>query len=227
MPLYDSDRADLAYVAVFPDEPHHLLVSSMVAWVGRGGDAGLLEGRQVGDTWTWIAHPPAPGMGTGQSLAILDAHTWLIASSYVPTGEGTWITRDAGATFERVDDHEASTGGWQIYRSSDGTLYRPAQDGLLRSTDGGTSWVDVFVGLGLGGSQAVIGDGTTLYVSSSVPDGNEGPRLFTAPEHPGDRDWSATTGRSTTSIQRFALDRLRQVLYVFNGYSGIQRMRLR
>src|SRR5262249_8610868 len=185
---------------------------------------------------SWTVHPPAPGMGGQQWLAILDARTWLIASPYVPSGEGTWITRDAGASFQRVDDHEASTGGWQIYRSTDGTLYRPAQGGLLprpakggllRSGDGGESWVDVFVGLGLGGSQAVFGDGTTLYVSSSVPDGSEIQRLFTAPEHPGDRDWSATPMRSTTSIQRFAFDRLRHVLYAFNGYSGIQRMRLR
>lgn len=226
MPLYDSDVADLSHVYALRDQPHHLLVSSMVSWVGETENAGLIEGLRVGDTWQWTAHRPPPGMGVQQSIDVLDDGTWMLVSSYVPLGEGTWISRDAGATFTKLDDRESS-GWWQLHRSPDGTLYRPAYDGLLRSTDGGATWTDVFVGLGFGGSQAVTSDGSNLLVSSAVPDGDTGVRLYTAPEVPGDRAWTTTGPESTHSVQRFLRDPLRPVLYAFNGYTGIQRVRLR
>ncbi|MGE0397649.1 MAG: hypothetical protein AB7T06_13090 [Kofleriaceae bacterium] len=223
MQIMNVDVADLSKIAVDPYRPHHLLVTSMVPWAGFGGDSGVLEGLLVGDEWQWTVHPPAAGMGTAQYIELLDERTWLLVSSYIPTGEGTWITRDAGATFVRVDDGEAAS-GWQLHRSADGTLYRPYQQGLLRSTDGET-WVDVFAGLGLGGAQAVIGDGETLWVSSSVPDGDTAPRMFSAPETPGDRGWAVVGDPSSTSVQLFVRDSLRDVLYAFNGYAGIRRMR--
>lgn len=225
MPLYNSDIADFARVFALPDRPHHILVSSMVSWVGETENAGIVEGLRIDGTWQWTVHHPAPGMGVQQSIDILDDRTWLLASGYVPSGEGTWITRDAGATFTRLDDYE-SAGWWALHRSPDGTLYRPAQQGLLRSTDGGATWTDVFVGLGFGGSQAVTSDGTNLLVSSAVPDGSEGLRLYTAPEIPGDRNWSMTGSTMTHSTQRFLRDPLRPVLYRFNGYTGVQRLRI-
>lgn len=225
MQVIDSDRADIARLAMFPDEPHHLIASSMVPWRDAGSDSGLLEGTLVDGEWQWTVHRPTAGMGTAQYLAILDARTWLLTSPFIPTGEGTWITRDAGATFVRLDDAEAAS-GWQLYRADDGTLYRPHQEGLLRSADGET-WIDVFAGLGLGGTQAIIGDGTTLLASSSVPDGDTITRLFRAPEAPGDRGWGTTGDPSPHSVQRFLRDTLRDVLYAVNPFSGIQRMRLR
>lgn len=226
MPLYASDLADLSHVYTLRDQPHHLLVSSMVAWVGETENAGLLEGLKVGDAWHWTVHPPAPAMGVQQSMDVLDDGTWMITSSYVPAGEGTWISRDHGATFTKLDDRE-SAGRAALHRSPDGTLYRPAYDGLLRSTDGGATWTDVFVGLGFGGSQAVTSDGANLLVSSAVPDGPETLRLYTAPERPGDRGWSMTGAPSDHSVQRFLRDPTRGVLYAFNGFTGIQRIRLR
>gem|GEM_PF-6812557 len=224
--VIDSDLADIAKLAVDPNTPNHILATSMVPWLGHGDDSGVLEGRRVDDEWQWTLHPPAPGMGVAQYIEFLDARTWLLASSYVPTGEGTWITRDAGTTFARVDDAEAAS-SWQIYRSVDGTLYRPFQQGLLRSSDGGSTWTDVFVGIGIGGAQAIIGDGTTLYVSSSVPDGDTAPRMFSAPEDPGDRGWAVVGEPSPHSVHRFVRDSLRDVLYTFNPYEGVRRKRLR
>lgn len=224
MQIMGTDRADISRLAVDPTAPAHVLATSMAAWTGNGGDAGVLEGRRVDGTWQWTVHPPAPGMGIAQYITFVDARTWLLVSPYVPTGEGTWITRDAGATFVRVDDAEAAS-GWQLHRSPDGTLYRPFQNGLLRSTDGET-WVDVFAGLGLGGTQVIIGDGTTLWASSSVPDGDSVPRLFTAPEAPGDRGWQVTGEPSAHSVQRFLRDSVRGVLYAFSGHDGIRRMRV-
>ncbi len=225
MQIIDGDRADIAKIAVNPRAPHHILASSMVPWRDAGPDSGILEGRLTGDVWQWTLHPPAPGMGTAQYITFLDERTWLLVSPYIPTGEGTWITRDAGATFTKVDDAEAAS-GWQLHRSADGTLYRPYQQGLLRSTDGVT-WVDVFAGLGLGGAQAIIGDGTTLWVSSSVPDGDVAPRLFSAPEVPGDRGWTVVGEPSPHSVQLFVRDSIRDVIYAFNAFDGIRRMRLR
>lgn len=84
----------------------------------------MLEGRLVGDEWQWTVHPPAVGMGLAQYIEFIDSRTWMLVSSFIPTGEGTWITRDAGASFQRLDDAEAAS-GWQLYRSPDGTMYRP------------------------------------------------------------------------------------------------------
>jgi hypothetical protein len=226
MMIIDGDRADISKIAVDPFAPHHLIASSHQPWRDRGEDSGILEGRLVNDAWQWTAHPPAPGMGTSQYVTFLDERTWLVVSSYIPTGEGTWITRDAGATFEKVDDAEAAS-GWQLHRSSDGTMYRPYQQGLLRSSDGGATWVDVFVGTGLGGSQAIVGDGTTLWVSSSVPDGDSAPRMYSAPEFPGDRGWAVIGDPSPYSVQSFVRDEIRDVLYSFNAFEGIRRKRLR
>jgi hypothetical protein len=224
MPLWNGD-ADIARIATLPDEAHHLIATSVGGWTGFGADSGVIEGRLDGDTWTWIAHPPAAGMGTQQELAVLDARTWLVVDGAGTTDGGGWITRDAGATFERLDDFVAAVDGFQLYRAADGTLYRPANSGLLRSTDGGATWTDVFAGLGLGGTRSVIGDGTTLLASSSIPDGDTVVRLFSAPERPGDRDWARAGAATTHSITRFVRDELRGVVYTLTSDGTVRRER--
>ena len=134
-----------------------------------------------------------------------------------------WITRDAGGSFEHVDDYVAAGDGFELYRAADGTLYRPASTGLLRSTDGGAMWTDVFAGLGLGGTRSLLGDGTTLSASSSIPDGDAVVRLFSAPEQPGDRDWMRVGAPTSHSIIRFVRDELRGVLYTLTGDGGVTR----
>jgi len=220
-PLWNGD-ADIARIATLPDAPHHLIMTSVGGWTGFAGDSGVFEGRLDGDAWQWVAHPPMPGMGTQQELAVLDARTWLVVSDGIPGA--AWITRDAGTTFEHIDDHEAVGDGFQLYRGVAGTLYRPANGGLLRSTDDGATWLDVFAGLGLGGTRSLIGDGTTLYASSSIPDGDSAIRMFSAPEQPGDRDWMPVGDPTTHSISRFVRDELRGVLYTLTGDGTVQRM---
>lgn len=221
MPLWNGD-ADIARIATLPDDAHHLIATSMAAWSGFGGDSGVIEGRLDGDTWQWTAHSPMAGMGVAQALGVLDARTWLVVSNDF-TNSGGWITRDAGASFAQVDDYPVVGDGFQLYRAADGTLYRPANSGFLRSTDGGATWVDVFAGLGLGGTRSVIGDGTTLYASSSIPDGDSVVRLFSAPEQPGDRNWMPVGDPTTHSITRFIRDELRGVLYTLTGDGTVRR----
>jgi hypothetical protein len=95
----------------------------------------------------------------------------------------------------------------------------------LRSTDGGATWTDVFAGLGLGGTRSVIGDGTTLSASSSIPDGDAVVRVFSAPEQPGDRDWVGTGDPTTNSITGFVRDELRGVRYMLSGDGSVRRMK--
>lgn len=224
MPLWNG-VADIDRIATLPDAPHHLIATSVGGWTGFAGDSGVIEGRLDGDTWHWTAHAPVAGMGTQQELAVLDARTWLVVSDPFTQNGGSWITRDAGATFVRLDDFAATGDGFRLYRAADGTLYRPAYTGLLRSTDGGTTWLDVFTGLGLGGTRAITGDGTTLRASSSVGDGDSTIRLFTAPEQPGDRGWAGTGAPSTHSISRFIRDELRGVIYTLSGDGTVLRTR--
>jgi hypothetical protein len=222
MPLWNGD-ADIARIATLPDEAHHVIATSVGGWTGDNGDSGVIEGRLDGDTWQWIAHPPAAGMGNQQELAVIDAHTWLVVANPFTTNGGAWITRDAGTTFVQLDDYVADGDGFQLYRAADGTLYRPANDGLLRSTDDGATWTDVFAGLGLGGTRSVIGDGTALYASSSIPDGDSAVRLFSAPEQPGDRNWMRSGDPTTNSITRFARDELRGVRYTLTSDGTVRR----
>ena len=222
MPLWGGD-ADIARIVTLPDAPNHLIATSVGGWTGFGDDSGVIEGRLDGDTWQWIAHPPMAGMGNQQELAALDAQTWIVVSGTATTDGGGWITHDAGTTFERLDDFETIGDGFQLYRAVDGTLYRPANTGLLRSTDGAATWTDVFAGLGLGGTRSVIGDGTTLTASSSIPDGDAVVRVFSTAEQPGDRDWMPVGDPTTHSITRFVRDELRGVLYALTGDGSVHR----
>lgn len=223
MPIWNGD-ANIARVATLPDAPRHIVATSVGGWTGHGDDSGVIEGR--GDEtggWVWTAHPPAPGMGNQQEIAVLDARTWFLVTGL--NGGSGWITRDAGASFQRIDDQGVIGDGFQLYRSPDGTLYRPAIGGLLRSTDEGASWTDVLAGLGLGGARSVIGDGTRLWASSSIPDGDSVVRLLSAPEQPGDRAWARSGDPSTYSIMRFVRDELRDVMYTVSGDGTVRRTR--
>ncbi len=222
MPLWGGD-ADIDRVVTLPDVANHVIATSVGGWMGFNGESGVIEGRLDGDTWTWTAHPPMAGMGNQQDLAALDARTWLVASTTATTDGGGWITRDAGATFDRLDEIASIGDGFVLYRAADGTLYRPANTGLLRSTDDGATWTDVFAGLGLGGTRSVIGDGTTLTASSSIPDGDPVVRLFSTAEQPGDRDWMRVGDATTNSVSRFVRDELRGVLYTLTGDGTVRR----
>jgi hypothetical protein len=213
-------------IAVDPVAAHHLIASTVSAWVGANGDSGIIEGRYVADAWQWTLHPPASGMGTQQWIGFLDASTWLVTSMGGQSGPGSWRTTDGGQTFDPVDDH-SSAGNWQWYASRNGTLYQTGIDGLFRSADHGATWIDVFEGLGLNGTQAIIGDGEHLYAALAVPNADVLPRLYTAPEVPGDRDWHVLGDASTFSLDKFLRDPQRDVLYAYNGHQGVFRMRLR
>lgn len=220
------DGAVVWKIAVDPFAAHHLIASTTSAWLGTNGDAGIIEGRYVAGAWQWTLHPPAPGMGTQQWIGFVDASTWLVTSTSAPSGEGSWITTDGGQTFQKVDENE--TGGtWQWYGSRDGTLYQTGNHGLFRSTDHGATWIDVFEGLDLPGTQAIIGDGEHLYAASTLPNADVLARLYIAPEVPGDRDWQPLGDPSSFSFDKFLRDPQRDVMYAYNGYQGVFRMRLR
>jgi hypothetical protein len=211
-------------IAVDPVAAHHIIATTVSAWTGTNGDSGIIEGRYVAGAWQWTIHPPVPGLGTQQWIGFVDPSTWLVTS--MSSGQGSWITTDGGQTFEHVDPNQTA-GDWQWYGSRDGTLYQTGLYGLLRSTDHGATWIDVFEGLDLSGTQAMIGDGEHLYAALAVPNDGVLPRLYTAPEVPGDRDWQPLGGTSTFSFDKFLRDPQRDVMYAFNGYQGVFRMRLR
>lgn len=224
--MISGDPAQVWQIAVDPLEAHHLIASTTSVWLGTNGDAGIIEGRYVADAWQWTLHPPVPGMGTQQRIGFVDASTWLVTAPTFTSGAGSWRTTDGGQTFEQVDA-STSAGTWQWYGSRDGTLYQTGYHTLLRSTDHGATWVDVFGGLDLPGTQAVIGDGEHLYAALTLPDATVRQRLYSAPEVPGDRDWQPLGDASSFSFDKFLRDRQRDVMYAFNGDHGVFRMRLK
>jgi len=218
--------ADVWQIAVDPFAPHHLIASTSTAWLGANGDAGILEGRYLAGVWQWTAHPPAPGMGTQQRIGFVDASTWLVTSPSDPSGEGGWRSTNGGETFERIGTSESAQ-TWQWYRSRDGTLYQTGRNGLYRSADNGATWIDVFAGLDLPGTQAIIGDGERLYASLTLPNPDVRVRMVTAPEVPGDREWGPIGDASSFSFDKLLRDPQRNMMYAFNGYHGVFRMQMK
>lgn len=224
--------AHVARVAVSPFSAHHLLITSVDPWTGEAGngetDAGVFEGRYDEDdeTWQWVRHDPSLGMGRSQRIAFgEDEATWYLAPPEFSGARGTFRTIDGGESFHQLDDQVAALRGFQMYRAEDGALYRTGATGLFRSDDDGDSWVDVFEGLGIGGTQAVVGDGERLYVAINSRSSEAIPRLYTTFETTGDRDWAPYLEQvATFNFGPFVFDDGRGLLYSIAEGRGVFRM---
>lgn len=113
-----------------------------------------------GATWENISAGLPPSVGIANSPLVIDATTYLIATSNGDES-GIFRTTDAGLTWVRVTDFGAV--GQPAVIESDGTIYWLLEDngGVARSTDAGQTWTVLSRGPSTGAS-------TTLRV---LPDG--------------------------------------------------------
>jgi len=66
----------------------------------------------------------------------------------------------------RAGSFEAFSNGAYSFSSNGSTIYLGSNSKVFKSTDVGATWIDVSTGLGNGGIQALLFDGTTLFAGT-------------------------------------------------------------
>jgi photosystem II stability/assembly factor-like uncharacterized protein len=166
--------ADIYAIAVSQLNHLHVLMTFHSPFQGiGGGDAGIAESKDGGNTW--ILHKPQsqggemPNCGAGEYAFFLEEKNdrspdpegkfWIFATQ----ANGYWRTEDAGQTWTRIaDGYAMQHGACGLYRASTGFLYMGAVGHLLRSTDNGHTWADAGALSNSDGYNAVIGDGENM-----------------------------------------------------------------
>jgi len=153
--VMQSATADIYAISIDPSDRNHLLVGSHSGW-NFGADAGVLESKDAGATWS--LHPAQSAWGKGHYVFFITSTTWLLGTQ----DAGFWRTTNSGGNWTKVSNENLQHGGGQLYRASTGVLYTGALQSVLRSTDNGASWTRVGPSTS-DGFNGIIGDGTYLY----------------------------------------------------------------
>lgn len=156
---------DVYTISTDPFSPNHLLVSFHYYWHG-GGDSGVLESLDAGNTW--IIHNPAGGWGAGNGVWFgNDSNTWIVGSQ----SAGFWVTHNAGATWTQFTSLAMTHGATEaLYRDpASHTLVVADQTQILRSIDNGTTWTDITSGLPFAYYETILSDGTNMWTAPSFP----------------------------------------------------------
>lgn len=209
---------DITTFDLDPNDHLHLLAAFHdVPWKGYG-DAGFVETKDGGATWTLV--PPVEGIGSGQCIYFLnDSDTWLSQSNNPSTG--MWRTTDGGKTFDRVADESNHYGACQIYRGTN-ALYVGTGSGVFRSADDGASWENVSH---RGAIQGVIGDGFHIWASGPYAPPMEYNPTQRAPEMPGDVGWGPYGTQTFQYNANFlAADRENHIIYAAAWNAGVLRL---
>ena len=149
---------DVQGVAIDPANARHLLVGFHSGWHG-GSDSGFLESTDGADSWT-IHEPQLPWQsGITLMFSSLPDH-WLLSSQYT----GVYLTTNAGASWTRVNVSDNQAGVSALYAAANGVIYLAVRPQIIRSADGGVSWISV--GPSSDGYASVIGDGERLFTAS-------------------------------------------------------------
>jgi hypothetical protein len=227
---------DLYDIAVDPADFNHVLVSSHSPWtwgegtkygIPNGGNAGVLESKDGGQTW--IVHDPQPTWGAGHSINFLydpakkigNSSTWLLGTQ----SNGQWRTENSGATWTKVSNSDIFHGGGETYYSRTGVLYSAAVPRILRSTDNGKTWTEVGPSAGY---TAIWGDGTTLYTTPAYGFGAQ--PMLVSPETDGTTWTSYGSGQQTWvdgGPYEMTFDAVNGILYSSNWFQGLWALKVK
>src|SRR4030095_9831772 len=155
------------------------------------GKSGIARSTNDGNTWQIV---PSPIANAGETIvsdnAIIvaednfiwrstdDGLSWDVVEQFALTGIrsfGRAGEKLFGAANTGIQTSTDNGGRWTFSPfsdgaysfSSDGTvIYLGSTDKVFRSTDVGTTWIDVSTGLGKGGIQALLFDGTDLFAGT-------------------------------------------------------------
>jgi photosystem II stability/assembly factor-like uncharacterized protein len=213
---------DVYQVVADPNDFDHVLVTFHSGFEFKG-DAGVLESKDGGTSWT--RHAPRAGWGAGQGISFLgNATTWLFATQV----NGYWRTTDAGASWTQVTTHNSMHGACIATYSKAGALYVGSNNQIMRSTDNGSSFSLVGPSTQDGYYQ-IIGDGSFLYAQMAQPGHNTvGPQpYFTSPDGDG-LTWTAYNSQTfSNGPYRLDFDSVNRIIYSANWDAGLWALRVK
>jgi len=154
-------------------------------------ESGIARSTDNGNTWQVV---PSIITNAGESIvsdnAIIvaednfiwrstnDGMSWDVVEQFALTGissfakAGTKLFGAATTGIQTSTDNgaswsfEAFSNGAYSFSSNGSTIYLGSNSKVFKSTDFGATWIDVSTGLGNGGIQALLFDGTTLFAGT-------------------------------------------------------------
>jgi photosystem II stability/assembly factor-like uncharacterized protein len=155
------------------------------------GSSGVSRSTDNGNTWQQVA---SPIQNAGESIvsdnAIIvaednfiwrstdDGASWDVVEQFALTGIRSFAragTKLFGASNTGIETSTDNGGSWTFSAFSDGAysfssngtvIYLGSASKVFKSTDFGATWIDVSTGLGKGGVQALLFDGTNLFAGT-------------------------------------------------------------
>lgn len=200
-------------------------------------NSGIARSTDNGNTWQTIPSPITNGGETivsGSAIIVAednfiwrstdDGASWDVVEQFALTGirsfgrAGTKLFAAANTGIETSTDNGGTwsfspfSNGAYSFSSDGSTIYLGSQDKVFKSTDLGTTWMDVSTGLGKGGIQALLFDGIDLF--AGTPADSAGVYKSTN----GGQSWAAAAaglpiGKTIRSLISFGA-------YVFAGTQG-------
>jgi photosystem II stability/assembly factor-like uncharacterized protein len=166
--------------------------NSIYATVGLGlGGNGVWRSTDNGNTWQVVPSPIDNGgeMIVSDNAIIVaednfiwrstdDGASWDVVEQFALTGISSFGragTKLFGASNSGIETSTDNGGTWSFSPFSDGaysfssngtTIYLGSTSKVFKSTDFGETWIDVSAGLGKGGIQALLFDGTNLFAGT-------------------------------------------------------------
>src|SRR5438067_4977408 len=166
--------------------------SAIYATVGLGlGGNGVWRSTDNGNTWQVVSSPIENGgkIIVSDNAIILaednfiwrstdDGASWDVVEQFALTGISSFAkagTKLFGAARTGIQTSTDNGASWTFEPFSDGafsfssngsTIYLGSASKVFRSTDLGTTWIDMSNGLGNGGIEALLYDGSTLFAGT-------------------------------------------------------------
>jgi hypothetical protein len=224
---------DVYAITIDPRDHLHVLITFHSPWAQKGGGgAGIAESTDGGGTWT--EHAPRATWGQGHYVFFLEqddaknpsSKAWILATQ----SDGFWRTLDAGQTWTKVSStYNMQHGAGGLYRASTGVLYMGAVGHLLRSADNGKTWSDAGAPSNSDGYNAVIGDGTRMYVQSANTGKNTtGPQTYYSSLETDGAHWAAYNSQLFADGPGWmAFDPVNRIVYASHWDDGLWRLKTR
>jgi len=204
---FDGYGGDLS---IDPADPQHLMVNFHANCIAPNVGGCLAESADGGTSWH-IVPGPLGHWAEGARAYILTRTNWLHASH-----EGLWLTTNSGQKWTLVAQ-SGSDGG---ILDTQGVMYLPSDQGMLRSTDRGLAWS---VMAGSPPTSSLVGTGTTIYTGFVFSSGTQ---VLSQASQANPTTWTRITGpQMGTNGGPWGLDydHDHRVLYSAHHRSGLWR----